>query len=565
MTTFTQKIQSIELSNTDWKAAARLYFFFLYFSAVPQLLLFLTDSTGFAGLRQAIVMSILWFVPALLIPARTKLVAAYVGVLLWAASLVSIGYFCIYKQEFSQSVMFVIFESNFAESKEFIAQYFVGWMAPVFLAHTAVAYFLWQRIRPLQTKKSFAIAASLLILVVLLLYPIFKYAVIEHIPKDDVVEKMQTKIEPAVPWQLVMAYSQYQQQLNNMQELLQANAKIPFLANLQDRHAGQPTTLVLVIGESTNRQHMSLYGYPRKTTPNLDAIRNLMVFNQVVAPKPYTIESLQQVLTFADQENPDLYLTKPSLMNMMKQAGYKSFWITNQQTITRRNTMLTTFSKQTDEQIYLNNTRVQNSRQYDGDVLEPFKKALQDPASRKFIVVHLLGTHMKYVYRYPPEFDHFHDSTGLDKVFNEGQVKVINTYDNAVLYNDFVVSGLIKYFENSQQNGFLTYFSDHGEDVYDSGEHDVLGRNEARPTLPMYAVPMLLWMTPEWREQHVLINQDTLERPYSISHFIHTWADLAGLSFTGYEPQKSLVNAEFKPLPLLVGDIKSLKVLKSAK
>ncbi len=568
MTTFTKKIQSIELSNIGWKAAARLYFFFLYFSAVPQLLLFLTDSTGFAGLRQAIVMSILWFVPVLLIPARTRLVAAYIGVLLWAASLVSIGYFCIYKQEFSQSVMFVIFESNFAESKEFIAQYFVWWMAPVFLAHTVVAYFLWQRIRPLPAKQSFAIFVSLLILVALLFYPIFKYAVIEHIPKDDIVEKMQTKIEPAVPWQLVMAYSQYQQQLNNMQELLQANAKIPPLANLQDRHAGQPATLVLVIGESTNRQHMSLYGYARKTTPNLDAMRNLMVFNQAVAPRPYTIESLQQVLTFADQENPDLYLTKPSLMNMMRQAGYKSFWITNQQTVTRRNTMLTTFSKQTDEQVYLNNTRVQNSRQYDGDVLEPFKKALQDPASRKFIVVHLLGTHMKYVYRYPPEFNRYRDNTGLDKVFNEEQVKVINTYDNAVLYNDFVVSGLIKHFENSQQNGFLTYFSDHGEDVYDSGGHDVLGRNEANPTLPMYAIPMLVWMTPEWREQHVLINQDTLERPYSISHFIHTWADLVGLSFTGFEPQKSLVNVEFKPLPLLVGDpsnIKSLKVLKSAK
>ncbi|MFO6427989.1 hypothetical protein ACLBOM_34695 [Escherichia coli] len=30
-------------------------------------------------------------------------------------------------------------------------------------------------------------------------------------------------------------------------------------------------------------------------------------------------------------------------MNMMKQAGYKTFWITNQQTMTARNTMLTVF------------------------------------------------------------------------------------------------------------------------------------------------------------------------------------------------------------------------------
>ncbi len=92
---------------------------------------------------------------------------------------------------------------------------------------------------------------------------------------------------------------------------------------------------------------------------------------------------------------------------MMKQAGYKTFWITNQQTMTKRNTMLTTFSEQADEQVYLNNNRNQNAAQYDGDVIEPFNKALSDPAQRKLIVVHLLGTHMSYQYRYPPTFDKF--------------------------------------------------------------------------------------------------------------------------------------------------------------
>lgn len=45
----------------------------------------------------------------------------------------------------------------------------------------------------------------------------------------------------------------------------------------------------------------------------------------MVASRPYTIEVLQQVLTFADQEHPDRFLTDPSLMNLMKQAGYKTF------------------------------------------------------------------------------------------------------------------------------------------------------------------------------------------------------------------------------------------------
>jgi heptose-I-phosphate ethanolaminephosphotransferase len=69
-------------------------------------------------------------------------------------------------------------------------------------------------------------------------------------------------------------------------------------------------------------------------------------------------------------------------MNIMKQAGYKTFWITNQQTMTKRNTMLTNFSQQADEQFYLNNSRDQNSRSYDENVIEPFQKVLADPAER---------------------------------------------------------------------------------------------------------------------------------------------------------------------------------------
>ena len=115
----------------------------------------------------------------------------------------------------------------------------------------------------------------------------------------------------------------------------------------------------------------------------------------------------------------------PSLVSVMKQAGYKTFWVTNQQTMTKRNTMLTTFSEQADEQVYLNNNRNQNARQYDGDVLAPFSKALADPAERKFIVVHLLGTHMSYQYRYPPTFDKFVDRTGVPAGLNDA-FEVVN-------------------------------------------------------------------------------------------------------------------------------------------
>lgn len=538
----------------DWAGFLWLFVFFWYFSGITQLLIQLTGTSGFTGFRQAFVMSAIWLAPMLLFPKRTKLLAAIIGVVLWACSMASLGYFFIYEQEFSQSVIFIMFESNVSEAGEYMTQYFAWWMVPAFLAHTAFAYFLWTRLRPVYMPRGRAFVAAMAILIAVIGYPLVKQTMRMGTFAQGF-EKFETRIEPAVPWQMVVAYHRYQETLADMQGMLHNVSKIPPLKNLKDASADQPKTLVLVIGESTNRQRMSLYGYQRNTTPELDKLKDqLAVFDNVVTPRPYTIEALQQVLTFADEENPDLYLSTPSLVSMMKQAGYKTFWITNQQTMTKRNTMLTTFSEQADEQVYLNNNRNQNAAQYDGDVIEPFNKALADAAPRKLIVVHLLGTHMSYQYRYPPTFDKFQDRNGVPPGVRDDQVPTYNSYDNAVLYNDFVVSSLIKDYAKSDPNGFLLYLSDHGEDVFDSVGHKTLGRNENKPTAPMYTIPFMAWASPKWKANHDWNFAGDLDRPYSSSHLIHTWADLAGLSFDELDHSKSLVSDSFKVRPLLIGD-----------
>ena len=538
----------------DWAGVLWLFAFFWYFSGITQLLIQLTGTSGFSGFRQAFVMSALWLAPMLAFPKRTRLLAALIGIVLWACSMASLGYFFIYQQEFSQSVIFIMFESNISEAGEYMTQYFAWWMIPAFLAHTAFAYFLWTRLRPVYMPRGRAFVAAIAIVFAVVGYPLIKQTQRTGSFAGGF-EKFEDRIEPAVPWQMAVAYHRYLDTLAGMQDMLHSTSKVPPLHNLKVADADKPSTLVLVIGESTNRQRMSLYGYGRKTTPELDKLKDqLAVFDNVITPRPYTIEALQQVLTFADEENPDLYLSTPSLVSMMKQAGYKTFWITNQQTMTKRNTMLTTFSEQADEQVYLNNNRNQNAAQYDGDVIEPFNKALTDPAQRKLIVVHLLGTHMSYQYRYPPTFDKFQDRTGVPAGVRDDQVPTYNSYDNAVLYNDFVVSSLIKDYAKSDPNGFLLYLSDHGEDVFDSAGHNTLGRNENKPTAPMYTIPFMAWASPKWRENHDWNFAADLGRPYSSSHLIHTWADMAGLSFDELDRSKSLVSDSFKPRPLMIGN-----------
>lgn len=147
----------------DWAGLAWLFVFFWYFSGITQLLIQISGTTGFAGFRQAFVMSAIWLAPMLLFPRKTRVMAAVIGVVLWACSLGGLGYFFIYQQGFSQSVIFIMFESNVSEAGEYITQYFHWWMLLAFLAHTAFAFFLWTRVRPVYMPRGRAVAVSLLL------------------------------------------------------------------------------------------------------------------------------------------------------------------------------------------------------------------------------------------------------------------------------------------------------------------------------------------------------------------------------------------------------------------
>lgn len=543
----------------SWPALAWVLTYFWYFSSVLQIIILASGYSGTNGLRDSLLYSSLWLIPVLLFPGKTRVIAGAIGIVLWAVSACALAYYVIYGQEFSQSVLFVMFETNANEAGEYLSQYFSFKLLFILLAYTAGAIFLWFRLRPVYLSWPWRYGVCTLVLGGLIIYPLANNILIKHRSPTDALSSLGSRMEPAAPWQIVNGYAQYRLQLNHLQGLLDKNRQLPPLANLKDNNGDAPRTLVLVIGESTQRGRMSLYGYGRDTTPELKALRdsdpNLTVFNNVVTSRPYTIEILQQALTFANEQNPDRYLTQPSLMNMMKQAGYKTFWITNQQTMTARNTMLAVFSKQTDVQYYMNQQRTQSAREYDTNVLAPFKTVLADPAPKKFIIVHLLGTHLKYKYRYPENWGKFDgQTTGLPTGLSEEQQEAYNDYDNANRFNDHVVSTLIKDFKQTSPNGFLLYFSDHGEEVYDTPPHDIQGRNEAQPTRPMYTIPFIVWTSPGWMASHPRDMHADADRKYSSAELIHTWSDLAGLSYDGYDPKRSIVNPAFKESTRWIGN-----------
>jgi heptose-I-phosphate ethanolaminephosphotransferase len=158
----------------DWRGVGWMFLYFWYFSGVTHLMIKLSDSAGFSGLRQSVLMSLIWLAPVLLLPARTRSMAAGLGVLLWAASLPAFGYFLVYGQEFSQSVIFILFESNVAEGSEYLLQYFAWWMPLVFLAYGLGGWLLWRQVRPLYLPGRAQLVVPVLLLLATLGYPLGK-------------------------------------------------------------------------------------------------------------------------------------------------------------------------------------------------------------------------------------------------------------------------------------------------------------------------------------------------------------------------------------------------------
>ena len=534
------------------------YLFAAYFSLSYHIPIYATGMSGSIGLRDSLIMSLAWLIPILLLPEHSKKWLAFVGIVMWPAALISLFYFVVYGQEFSQSAIFIAFESNLAESSEFIQSYWRWWYLPLTLVFTAIPIWLWSQTKPLQLglkrRLAYAFAFGLIAF-----WPFIGSALFQSQKSiDDALYHQMVRMEPAAPWNLVMGYTKYRQQMADMQRLLEQNRQVKPLQNLVADPAALPDTVVLVIGESTNRQRMSLYGYDRPTTPNLDALNKkgeLAVFNDVVTPRPYTIEALQQVLSFADSKNPERFFSEPTVLNMMKQAGYDITWITNQQTQTRRNTMLTTFSQMADHQVYLNNNRQQNVNQYDGVVLPPFSETLNSNAPRKFIVVHLLGTHRAYDRRYPEDFASFTGKTDVPSWVSAELLDEYNSYDDSIRYNDMVVSKLIDETRSAGGKGLLIYLSDHGEEVFDNPDDLFTGRNEGAPTSAMYTVPFIVWGSEGFQKHRDMAPwKAAANRPYSSAYFIYAFADMVGLNFDEMDYSASLVSKEFKPLPRWIGD-----------
>jgi heptose-I-phosphate ethanolaminephosphotransferase len=344
-------------------------------------------------------------------------------------------------------------------------------------------------------------------------------------------------------YQLYEGYDSYLDEVVKYKRFLSQNINNDLLSSVSKTSLNNSKeTIVLIIGESTTRNHLGIYNYYRNTTPNLNNLKSeLVVFNDVISPHSHTIPSLEKVLTFGNQERPEAKFDG-SIIQLMKAAGYKTFWVSNQVPVGVNETMVSMIAKPSDYTHFTNLGGAKELRSLDERIFPYFKKVVRDTASKKFIIVHLLGTHTNYKNRYPKKYN-FYSDIPQSKFPSETSFTTINEYDNSIRYNDYIISELIELVKGETSNSekaSLIYFSDHGEDVFETV--DFTGHSETIGSNPMFQIPFIFWSNNKVELEKY---KDYSDRKYMTDDLIYSIADLANLSFKGFDNKKSIFSDSF--------------------
>lgn len=310
--------------------------------------------------------------------------------------------------------------------------------------------------------------------------------------------------------------------------------------------------IVFIMGESYNKHHSQLYGYDYETTPHqLKRQKNgeLFVFNDVVSCWNLTSFVFKNVFSLHAVGDSAEWCDYPLFPEVFRKAGYNVTFITNQ------------FLPQAKEAVYdfsggffLNNPTlskaqfdVRNSKLHrlDGGMIIEYDRLKDSIPNRKITgdnrltIIHLMGQHTTYGYRYPKEFKRYTAKDYNWPTLSHKNKMILADYDNATLYNDYVLDELLKRWEDDDV--IVVHMSDHGEEAFGNGMA-IFGRQHSaevdyRLAHEEFEVPFWIWCSRKYRRNHPEILRRikaARDLPFMTDNLSHLLLYLAGIHCPEY-------------------------------
>ncbi|EEW2475572.1 phosphoethanolamine transferase [Escherichia coli] len=258
------------------------------------------------------------------------------------------------------------------------------------------------------------------------------------------------------------------------QRLLSIANTVPYF-QLSVRDTGIDT-YVLIVGESVRVDNMSLYGYTRSTTPQVEAQRKqIKLFNQAISGAPYTALSVPLSLTADSVLSHDIHNYPDNIIYMANQAGFQTFWLSSQSAFRQNGTAVTSIAMRAMETVYV--------RGFDELLLPHLSQALQqNTQQKKLIVLHLNGSHEPACSAYPQSSAVFQPQDDQDAC-----------YDNSIHYTDSLLGQVFELLKDRRAS--VMYFADHGLER-DPTKKNVYFHGGREASQQAYHVPMFIWYSP---------------------------------------------------------------------
>ena len=306
--------------------------------------------------------------------------------------------------------------------------------------------------------------------------------------------------------------------------------------NLQVEHGDEKIksmqgSIILVIGESASRDYMHYYNdkFMYANTPWLESKRsdnNFIIFNNAFSAYNTTTEVLKLALTKASQYNEYSFESSVSILDVAKKAGYKTYWISHQGQLAQENVATTMIAKTADYNIGVSTSSVIG---YDKELLGALKSIDTQHNKKNFIVLHLMGSHMRYRARYPQKWTKYKDNT------TEAY------YANTIRYTDEVLQECIEYAKNNLNLQAMIYFSDHGENL-SKGHHPSIR------TADTVRIPMFVYVSNEYKKlnsDRVRILRTNANKFYSNDMIYNTIIGMMNVRTDSYDGKEDISSNEY--------------------
>lgn len=236
--------------------------------------------------------------------------------------------------------------------------------------------------------------------------------------------------------------------------------------------------IYIIVGESANPKHHSIYGYQLPTTPFLDSLKAnselLNVYNAYTAA-PFTRVSVPMIMSFGHPRNFDFGFQTKAALTLAAEQGYTTYWISNQTNVNRGDTV-----PAVDQMSYIvadAKHKLYADRAFGDDLnLIPLLQQVHNKKQKQFFVLHLAGSHIHYLDRTDEQ-----DA----EAFPKNKANKTLDYDRSVHHTDRVIREVFNVMKNDSTS-ILYYIADHGE-VVNKGH----GWGNLKDGVEQYRIPLI--------------------------------------------------------------------------